>query len=57
MKYRGTQKKLNHAVRSGFGFIPNNANPGAYPGALSRYDNATEICSSCGQAEGMSGLF
>lgn len=40
-----------------FGFIPNNANPGAYPGALSRYDNATEICSSCGQAEGMSGLF
>lgn len=40
-----------------FGFIPNNANPGAYPGALSRYDNATEICSACGQAEGMSGLF
>lgn len=40
-----------------FGFIPNNANPSAYPGALSRYDNATEICSACGQAEGMSGLF
>lgn len=39
-----------------FGFIPTNANPGAYPGALSRYDDATEICSGCGQAEGLSVL-
>lgn len=35
------------------GCIPNNAQPGAYPGALSRYDNETEICSSCGTDEAM----
>lgn len=33
------------------GFIPNNEAPGAYRGALSRVDNKTEICSSCGTAE------
>ncbi len=33
------------------GLIPNNESPGAYPGALSRVDNKTEICSSCGSAE------
>jgi transcription elongation factor Elf1 len=31
--------------------IPNNATPGAYPGALSRTDNKTEICSECGTQE------
>ena len=40
-----------------FGFIPSNARPGSYPGAVSRYDNAIEICSSCGQAEGLSSMF
>ena len=35
------------------GFIPNNKTPGAYPGALSRRDNKTEICSSCGTREAM----
>lgn len=35
------------------GAIPNNAQPGAYPGALSRVDNETEICSSCGTEEAM----
>lgn len=35
------------------GFIPNDATPGAYPGALSRLDNETYICSSCGTAEAM----
>jgi RNA polymerase subunit RPABC4/transcription elongation factor Spt4 len=35
------------------GFIPNNEMPGAYPGALSRRDNKTEICSSCGTQEAM----
>lgn len=35
------------------GGIPNNVHPGEYPGALSRYDNATEICSACGVAEAM----
>lgn len=33
------------------GYIPNNDTPGAYPGALSRRDNVTEICSDCGQRE------
>lgn len=34
-------------------WIPNNEYPGAYPGALSRADNATEICSACGEDEAM----
>lgn len=38
------------------GFIPNNERPGEYPGALSRVDNETEICSACGVAEAMQGL-
>jgi hypothetical protein len=33
------------------GYIPNNLTPGAYPGALSRVDNETEICSECGILE------
>lgn len=33
------------------GWIPNNEQPGAYPGAISRIDNTTEICSSCGSDE------
>lgn len=33
------------------GGIPNSTHPGAYPGALSRFDNATEICSACGELE------
>lgn len=35
------------------GFIPSNENPGAYPGAISRRDNKTEICSGCGTREAM----
>lgn len=35
------------------GLIPNNETPGAYPGALSRVDNKTEICSECGSTEAM----
>jgi hypothetical protein len=34
-----------------YGFIPNNETPGAYPGAISRRDNKTEICSACGSKE------
>jgi hypothetical protein len=33
------------------GWIPTNENPGAHPGALSRVDNKTEICSNCGTEE------
>lgn len=38
------------------GYIPNDVTPGAYPGALSRVDNKTEICSQCGNAEAINGL-
>ena len=33
--------------------IPNDEQPGAYPGALSRADNKTEVCSDCGTHEAM----
>lgn len=32
--------------------IPSAWSPGAYPGALSRIDNETEVCSRCGHVEG-----
>jgi predicted RNA-binding Zn-ribbon protein involved in translation (DUF1610 family) len=35
------------------GFIPNNETPGAYPGAISRLDGKTEICSKCGTLEAL----
>ena len=31
--------------------IPNDESPGLFPGALSRVDNETEICSACGMDE------
>jgi hypothetical protein len=39
------------------GYIPSNENPGAYPGAISRRDNKTEICSACGTAEALEDFF
>lgn len=38
------------------GSIPNDENPGAYPGALSRFDNETEICTACGVDEALMDL-
>lgn len=38
-------------------WIPNNEKPGAYPGALSRADNTTEICSACGEDEALKDYF
>jgi hypothetical protein len=38
------------------GYIPNNEHPGAYPGAISRVDNKTEICSACGTEEALADL-
>lgn len=35
------------------GGIPNDAMRGEYPGALSRADNRTEVCSQCGTDEAM----
>lgn len=39
------------------GYIPNNLSPGAYPGAMSRLDNRTEICSDCGTREAMEDFY
>lgn len=44
--------KKNQCPRCGGG-IPNDAQRGAYPGALSRYDNVTYVCSDCGQDEAL----
>lgn len=38
------------------GYVPNNQAPGLYPGALSRTDNKTMICSSCGEEEALIAL-
>ena len=35
------------------GDVPNTEFKGQYPGALSRVDNQTEICSACGTREGL----
>ena len=35
------------------GYIPSNEEPGAYPGAGSRYNRSIEICSWCGVDEAM----
>lgn len=35
------------------GGIPNDLDRGRYPGALSRLDNKTEICSDCGVQEAL----
>jgi len=35
------------------GGIPNDVQRGLYPGALSRWDNATEVCSQCGTDEAL----
>lgn len=40
-----------------FNYIPNNEAPGAYPGAISRADDKTEICSHCGMEEAFEMFF
>lgn len=53
-----TMKKApdNICPRCGGG-VPNDAMQGKYPGALSRTDNMTEICSACGTAEAMEDFY
>ena len=51
------KKSIDHICPSCGGFIPNNEMPGAYPGALSRRDNETEICSQCGEIEAIVDYF
>lgn len=48
--------KQHECPRCG-GTIPNASAPGAYPGALSRIDNKTEICSDCGTQEGFESMY
>ena len=43
--------KKNHKCPRCLGPIPDEAHVGEYPGALSRHDNKTEICSACGMLE------
>lgn len=43
-KYEGTCPRCG-------GQMPNAMHPGRYPGALSRWDNKTYICSGCGEEE------
>jgi hypothetical protein len=38
-------------------YIPSNEYPGAYPGAISRTDDKTEVCSECGVNEAMEMFF
>lgn len=47
--------KNKHVIcpRCTLSLIPNNDSPGAYPGAISRADNKTEICSACGADEAL----
>lgn len=49
---QATPVSAHNCPRCG-GQIPNNESPGAYPGALSRTDNTTEVCSQCGTDEAM----
>lgn len=47
----------NHICPRCSGGIPNNIDIGKYCGAISRLDNKTEICSSCGQDEATEDYF
>ena len=48
-----TEKTPDNVCPRCGGGIPNDVTPGAYVGALSRYDNLTEVCSECGHIEAM----
>lgn len=50
-------KQLTICPRCESSYIPNNEFPGEYPGALSRVDNKTEICSECGVLEALEDYF
>jgi len=52
----GAESELGPICPICYNYIPNNKTPGAYPGALARYDNETEICSECGTAEALAGM-
>jgi hypothetical protein len=43
--------------RCNLNLIPTNDAPGAYPGAMSRADNETEVCSFCGYDEAVKQFF
>lgn len=47
---------LRHVCPRCGGGVPNDDDPGKYPGATSRKDNETEVCSRCGTEEALLGL-
>lgn len=51
------QKDNKHECPRCLGHMPNNLTPGAHPGALSRTDNATQICTECGTQEALEERF
>lgn len=57
MTVRKEMKKIEMCPRCNINYIPNNETPGLYPGALSRVDNKTEICSDCGVEEALDDYF
>lgn len=46
-----------HTCPRCMGLIPNDREPGAYPGARSRLDSSIEICSACGTEEALQQFF
>lgn len=46
-------RKPTRCPRCTDNLIPNNWHPGKYPGAISRADNKTEVCSDCGVDEAL----
>ena len=47
----------NHVCPRCLGPVPSAEHVGEYPGALSRTDNETEVCSECGRSEAMEQVF
>ena len=52
----GTSRKGPYKARLMCPRCQTRALPVTYPGALSRVDNATEVCSECGLHEALTGL-
>jgi RNA polymerase subunit RPABC4/transcription elongation factor Spt4 len=53
VKGKGMKQAKDQVCPRCSGDVPNSEWKGRYPGALSRTDNETEICSDCGSHEAM----
>jgi ribosomal protein L40E len=47
------KRALDHVCPRCGGDVPSTAHKGQYPGAVSRWDDKTEICSPCGAEEAL----